>query len=470
MSPRRKLVLSALLSSSFLRGFGIVTAVFAVAASTAAQNIDESGSEVFLDLRTGLRFDDNYDSVEDPKGSTYLWENGVVLGYNSETSVDTINLSTGATFEVGEFAEEPDKNTDIRDPFVQLAYGRFGPGSSFDTKLRYSESDNGFSFTRDPLTSKDLIVDRGTRQDTDFEMGLTLGEGGPVSFDGSAAYRQVRYRDTTNIDLSDEDRLVFDVALGLSVTRSARLLLLADYYDYDDLDDVDADERRTSAGIGISAEIDPALTFYGSASYARNYYEETIDGIRQDRTEESPAFDFRLTKDLKNGQVYSSLYNDFTSTGLRSTLSAGRSMELRSGALNFSLGATRTESGEVNGVGDLAWVQQYKASEFSVNFDSAVVTEDDEDLLRSNLSVRYYHDLTKLSGLSLSMRVGAAEGLEEDGTDRRLAGFEVSLSRELTEEWDFVTGYRHSYADDNDEITTRNVFFATLDRRFTLRP
>ncbi|MFV0359575.1 hypothetical protein [Tropicimonas sp.] len=451
---------------------GLATAVVVVASAitVAAQNAGSSAPELYLDLETGLRFDDNYESLADPWGSTSLWETKLMLGYRATTPVDRFEFATGAWFDVGDFAEEPDQTTDIRDPFIELDYGRIGKHSSFDIGASYRETDNGVSFVEVPELSTDLIVDQGKRVTTNADVALALGQDGPLSFAGNLSYRQIRYEDTTDPDLADQELMQGDIEVGLALTRTARLLFLADYYSLDHLSSVGEDETRTSAGIGLSAAISPALSFFGSVSQSRDVYEYTAFGERYKQDESSPTVDLRLTRLLRNGAIFGSLQNNLTSTGLQSTLMLGREMELPRGSLDFSFGATRTDDGDINPVGALGWVRDYKTSQFSVDFNSSVGTEDDENYVNSYLSASFRQELTRQSGMEILARLSASEGIGDNDISRRQTTFEIKYSHEVTKHWDLVAGYRHSDSRDDDETISRNVVFTTLDRRFSIRP
>ena len=81
------------------------------------------------------------------------------------------------------------------------------------------------------------------------------------------------------------------------------------------------------------------------------------------------------------------------------------------------------------------------------------------------------YDLTEIDALQLRMNVSAAENIDGNDRDYRQAGMSVSYSRDINRDWSFVTGYSHSFAeDDTEEVTTVNKVFARLDRRFSLRP
>ncbi len=456
---------------AYRAGLLFTTALAAAAAGAQTTQFGETASELYLDLSTGIRSTDNYEYLPDPVGTTTLWTTDVALGYTSETQFQTFSVEAGARLELGDFAENPDTNGDLINPFLRLDYGRQSKTSSFDATLAYRETDNGIDLVNTE-TSTDLIVDQGTQSNFRVTADLETGVGTPVRTSTSLYYNQRRYFDTTNVDLSDQDTFSFDAELGLAITRSAELILLAEYYDRDDIDDINSDEIRSAVGIGINADVAPDLSFRGILRYEENEYTSTVGTERVTDTKYSPTLDLSFVKDRQNGVILLALGGELASTGVRTTARLGRQMELPHGAIEASIGVTHSETGNVSPVGSLDWLREYKTRQFSVGFDSSVDTdEDDNEILFSSLGVSFEQALTQLDGLQLNLAVSGAEGLDESYNDRRQASFSVSYYRQLTSDWQFVTGYRHAYYEDNDEtVTTENEVFATVDRRFSLRP
>ncbi|WP_141134903.1 hypothetical protein [Tropicimonas sediminicola] len=449
----------------------VVGTVSMFAAVASSQQARELGEELFFDLSTGFLANDNYERLETPSGDTYLWVSDVTLGYSSETDVSSFDASIGGRLQLGEFGEDPDENGGFINPFLSLAYGRDGVASDFTTSLLLRETDNGLDIT-EIENSTDLIIDQGTRRDLKFAAGLSLGKDAPVSFEGDLAYAERRFLDSDDPDLTDQDTVAVSAELGFALTRTARLLVTGAYKDRDDIDDIKNDETNSSFGIGLLAEIDPTLTFRGTLSHSINETTRTRDGERVTDTEERPTIDLALFQDRNNGTNRVSLSSELDGGGYRTTLSAGREMELRDGLLDFSLGVTRTESGHTNPVGSLEWTRQNRDSVFSLSFNNGVQTDDDDnEVLFSRLSATFLQEVTAVSGFRVSVGTSASEGLDDDTDDRRYASAGLSYFHDLDRDWSFVAGYIHEYSvDGGDDTMTSNQIFATIDRRFSLRP
>ncbi|MDV7145557.1 hypothetical protein R3X27_22960 [Tropicimonas sp. TH_r6] len=460
--------------AAFSKRAGLISVSCLAAVAATAQSVaqQDTGSELYLDLSTGLSITDNYESLEDPQGDTSLWFTDLTFGYSSETKSESLSLEFGGRLEFGDYAEDPDNNGGWIDPFASASYSRESSTSLFRGAVSYRERDNGIDVTEGFDSSTDLIVDQGTRSDARVQAELQTGIGTPVRTSSILSYHQRRFFDTSDPDLSDRDTFSFDGEIGLAITRSAELLLVGKYDNRDDLDDINDDEEHTVLGIGIGADIYPDMTFRGVLQYERDKLTETVDGQRETTTEHSPTLDLSVLKDLPNGALRFSFGGELDSNGVRTTAEVGRSMETTYGDLDFSLGVTRVEEGDIYPVGTVDWTREYKTRQLGLNYSSGVATDDDGDqVLNNRLTFEFFQDLTEIDALQLEMNVSASENIDGNDGDYRQAGLSVSYSRDLNRNWSFVTGYSHSFAEDDDEeVTTVNEVFARLDRRFSLRP
>lgn len=454
----------------FVLGAASVSAVIAVSGITSSAQ--ESASELYLDVSTGLNYYDNYESLKDPSGPTTLWGTDFVLGYASETRNQKLAFTTGIRFELGDFAEEPDKTSQWINPFAVLAYQRTNSTSLFRTDLSYRERDNGISVDEDFDSSTDLIVDQGTRSDARGEIELATGRGTPTWAEVELSFHRRRYFDTEDPGLTDRDIFAARGEVGLGITRTASLLLTARYSDRDDIPDVNEDRVRTAIGVGLQADIAPDFSFRGEIRHERNETTRTRNGDRVTTVEEEPTLSLRFEKDRPDGVLTFSVDGELESNGVRTTARVGRQMELRSGNLGFSIGATRLPEGDINPVGNIDWDRSYRTRRLSLFYATSVNTDDNgNDFLRNRLSFNFFQELTSLDGLQLTMAVSAADDLGDGRNEFRQAGASVSYIRDINRDLSFVTGYRHSYyVNDVDETTTENQVFARIDKNFSFRP
>ncbi|SDJ12361.1 hypothetical protein [Aliiruegeria lutimaris] len=444
-----------------------------VAAPACAVTVQEDASDFYFDVGSGLEINDNYESLEDPLGTTSLWVTDFALGYETETRREKFSFKTGARFELGDFAEDPDRTSQWINPFATLRYRREGSGSFFRTKLDYRERDNGIDLDRDFDSSTDLVVDQGTRRDTEAKIEMAVGLESPTWAKAELAYHQRRFSDTTDPDLTDRDTFRVEGELGFALTRTSSLLLVAGYRERDVIDDLDDDEEHSSVGAGLQSQLSPDLTLRALLRYERNELTSPASEGRETSVKESPTVDLSLVKDLRNGNLRFALKSDLDSNGVRTTARIGRKLDLQRGQMNFTVGATWLDDGRVTPVGAVKWERDYRTRQLSLDFNSAVYTDDDQnEALRNRLAFRLDQELTVQDGLRFDVSVLASDDLDGEGGDYRQAAASISYFRSIQSDLSLVTGYRHAFSDDGDNknVVTENKVFVRIDKRFSLRP
>ena len=454
-----------------VRQLGMGLSAIAIGGAALGQE-NLPGADFFLDLRTGLLASDNFEALEDPSGTTTLWQTEAVLGIDSVTAADRFSARLGGTLEFGDYADNPDFNGGFTDPFLELDYLRENARSQFSLGVLWRERDNGFNDFTDATSGRDLIVDQGTRQDARIDLAFETGRDAPVGFGIAAFYEDITYFDTTDPDLTDQISYGVEASMRLAITSTADLTFGAAIEERDEDDPQDTFERNTSYAIGLAMQIDPALSARLEIGHAVNELTETINGDRVTDREEGPTVLFSLERALTNGTISVTAENRINSTGSQSFLRFGRAMELRNGSLEGSVGLTWTANDEVRGVGSLDWSEELRNGAIGVRFVQTVLTNDDNnDELDSLLAVNYRHDINALSGLQMSLSVGRSEELDPDGTDIERATAEIVYTRQVTEDWNFNAGYRHSLSRETGEDSiVENRYFANIGRRFSLRP
>ncbi|NDR57618.1 hypothetical protein [Aliiruegeria sabulilitoris] len=453
--------------------FAGLLALAMVAAPACAVTVQEDASNLYFDVGSGLEVNDNYESLEDPLGTTKLWVTDFALGYETETRREKFSFETGARFELGDFAEDPDRTSQWINPFATLQYRREGSGSFFRTKLDYREKDNGIDLDRDFDSSTDLVVDQGTRSDARAEIELAVGLESPTWAKAELAYHQRRFFDTTDPDLTDRDTFRVEGELGFALTRTSSLLLVAGYRERDVIDDLDDDEEHSSFGIGIQSQLAPDLTLRAILRYERDEVTSSASKGRETSVEEAPTIDLSFVKEFRNGNLRFALKNDLDSNGLRTTARIGRKLDLQRGEMNFTLGATWLDNGRVTPVGTLRWERDYSTRRISLDFNSSVYTNDDRnEALRNRLAFRLDQELTAQDALRLDVGASISDDLDGEGSDYRQAGASISYFRSIHRDLSLVAGYRHAFSDngDNEDVVTENKVFARIDKRFSLRP
>lgn len=433
----------------------------------------EPASRVFVDLAAGLLASDNYEEIEDPTGTTTVAFSDLVAGYESRSAIENFSFSTGFRLETGDYPDAPDFDGGLTNPFASLRYGRRGRDGSLTFSARYAETDLGVE--EDILDGDDLVLDRGTRQSSSVDVGLTLGESAPIGFRGALRFRDRTFVDTDpDADLDDSTFFGTEAGLSFRLTPTTSLTLDAEYFEQDDDDEVDRFEENRFVGLGLSHSTPGGLDASVTAGYQVSDVTVTdpADGDRVTQTFEEPVLRFNLSQDRPNGELRAGLAQRVTDTGLQADLRLGRSLELPVGALDASLGVAYSEqSDSFSGVGSLNWTRPLPRGQFAVTFEQSLVTDDDEDVLRSRAGLSLSQDLTRLSTLSLELDLAAQEAVDDDGTDQQRVLASLVYSYRLTEDWNLNAGYRYrSSRETGEDPTIRNEVFANIARRFTLRP
>lgn len=455
---------------------GLIAAATLAAVSAPAQTItpQDPASELYFDMTTGFEVTDNYENLAEPLGTTSLWITDVVLGYDSETKYQALSFAAGGQIQIGDWAAYPDRTTDFQYPFATLDYSRENSSSLFRGGLSYRETDNGIDEVFDFDTASDLIVDQGTRSDARAEIELLTGIDAPVSTSTVLTYHQRRFFDTQNPNQTDQDTTSFETEIGLAINRTTDFLLVAEYFDRNDLENIDSDETWWAAGFGVSTLLSPDLSFRGVLRYEEEEltrYYGSFDG--ETTTTSSPTLDLSFVKDRPNGSYRFSVGGELDDKGVRTTATLGRDMELPYGEIDFSLGVTRSSDNEYYPVGSVDWTRDYKTRTLGLSFDSRIGDDDDgNESIYSSLNFDFVQELTELAGFQLNLNAAGAEGIEGNTDDYRRAGASISYYHDITRDWTFETGYSHSYYNGNgveDDVVTKNVVFAQVGRRFSLR-
>jgi hypothetical protein len=264
-----------------------------------------------------------------------------------------------------------------------------------------------------------------------------------------------------------------ELEAGFALNRSSDLLLLAEYYNLDELNDEKNDEVNQEVGIGVESELSNGLSFRGVVAYSRDETTQTVGDERVTTVQNEPTFDFSIAKDRKNGEVRANMSTALTSTGLIGTLTFGAATETRNGLLDFNLGASATQEGNVGPVGNIAWRRENKRSTVGL-FASSQLRVDDgnfDETLNTRVRFNFDREINSISGLRLDAAAAAVSYFDDDNQDERQSSIEISYYHELTRDWELVAGYRFNQSNDQgQDPITENRIFATIDRKFTWRP
>lgn len=449
----------------------IAAAALAVTTPIAAQQFrDETpGPNLRLDLTTGVRVTDNEARVADPPdGTSTLSETRLGLTFDTRTRTQRLTARAGGVFEFGAYADEELADPGFQSPFLALDYGLRRKNAELSFDARYSEFDVGSERTFD-LDGEDLIVDRGTRANTRIGAAITLGLQGPLRYSAEALFTERTFFDTTDPDLTDLTRFSLDQRLSLALTRSTRLTFDLDYAQTDEADGTDREEISTDYLLGLEHLTTRGLT--ASARFGLGVEEttRTIDGDRSTDREEEPILTLSVTQALPNGAVSGEFNRRLTAQGLRSNLTFGRSMDLRVGGLEATLGVAELGEDDLTVIGSLTYDRPTPTGVLGLRLSRRVNYTDDTDVERFDAAMNYRHQIDRLSSVALDLGLASSISLDPEEADREQANLRVTYTRQVTRDWDVNVGYAYSSSQsDDDDRVTENAVFANVSRSFDL--
>ncbi|MGI1661988.1 hypothetical protein ACRDNQ_07090 [Palleronia sp. KMU-117] len=418
-----------------------------------------------------LEFSDNPDFTEDFSGTALTSRTTLGFGLASVTAAQSLALDLGAAwrYTLSTSDNQPTREG-LTDPFVRLDYERNSATSLLGFDASYSESDTGdLNFVTDP-DSQDIIVDDdGTVARTTLNFGLDTGIGEPFGLSVDAGYSRRTYFDTTDPDLVDNETFDLRGVARFRITPTTDANLIGAYIDDREFDTVDGYERSTvRLGAGIDHEIS------GTQRFGFDVTADTIDTTESGATttEEGYSFILAYDQDLMNGGFSVEASSILENIGTRNSVSFSRSLDLPDGGLFLLVGLTNNDTSDVNALIGVDYTRDLSDGQLTarVRQDVTQSSTEDNEFLNRLISIDYAKEVNSVSGWQTSIGYNESEDLSNGSVDSQ-ARFEISYRRDLTQDWDIVTGYRYREqrsTDENDR--TSNTVFLTLQRDFQGRP
>lgn len=447
-------------------------ALLAAASYSYAQQADEPGLRLTVDVGTGISVNDNAGLNDPSLGTTTSSTTSFDFGLTSETRSSrlTAGVSTGLRFKKDPNA---DGEFDLITPNSFVTYTREGASSEFTFTARYRNEpldERVLTFLDEDLQPVDFLLDGGNLQQLSTSAALSLGIGGPLGFTGRVFYDTRDYTDTVDPDLYDRTTVGVSTATSLRFSDVLTGSLTAGVTRFE-AENVSGTERTTSSlGFGVSYDISPRTSVSANVSY--NEIETTEFGVFTTKTD-GFAYSLSAGTDLSNGRLGASLQHSVNTSGERTSLSFDRSMELPRGNLSYGLGYTFSEDGDDRLTANFALSRDLPRGAISATLSQQATTNDDDDqILLTRVGVTYDQDINNVSGFTVDFGLGRAENIGTGASDETTrANLGVSYRRELTEDWDWTLGYRAQYLKENGgDARTSNTVFTRIDRSFSIRP
>lgn len=427
-----------------------VTAILSVPLGLAAQ--DESGGI------GELRF-----------GEKLLWQDDELklrsdLGffYSSQTRRQSFLIDMYGGVDI---TESDGLENGLQDPRLLLDYGLENRNSALDLALRYRRSDiNSLVFDED-LIDPPEVLDDGTRTDASARLGLELGREAPFGAEMSLGYASGTYSDTTSPSLQDSEEV--DGFLRLRFDITSRIRANTTYF-MSDLDrDGGIDVRTETLSVGVAMIISPVLETQVDIGTTRVIQTGTVPRT----VDEGPFLALGAIRALNNGALNGSLISDLDENGRRTTLEFARELELPAGFLSFGAGLSQgSGSSDLQPLLSFGYERDLPRGNFGIDLSQRFRTDSaGNEVLDSLLAMRVQQELTPRDRLSAAVRVRNSN--QTGGVDTRFAGIGFDYSRDLTEDWAFVSAYEHTRrtqgtgGEDSDD-----TFFIGLSTALQWRP
>lgn len=416
----------------------IVLAGVGLAWLPAAAQDGGTGPRMTFGLSQNFSFNDNLDLDVDSAGNSVQSFTGLSFGLTSETDISS--LAFGASTDV-RVLNRPDSDTgtevDLDRSNVSLAYTRAVADAALSVTGSYTmnQIDNALTlpdFGPGALVPEDLGQLNGTGQRRFYSLraGLSFGLEDPVGYELTAGVSGLDYANTSDPDLFGNSRANLGAAMLLQLSP--------------------VDRGRIGLTWGSFNSSDP------------DNEDETNIGL-----------DLGVTRTLTNGTVGIQVFADDYSDGSdsRAGFSLSRVMDLPSGSLAGSIGASQVEGEDPGFTGGLNWQQATAQGTFNLGLTQAVTNNADNDpQYVTGLRLGYDRDLTPLSRLGLDVSYTQSEVVASP-EETQTATLTAVYSRNVTEDWALNLGYTYRQRDENNAGMARsNSVFLGLRRNWELRP
>lgn len=455
---------------------GQITAAGVVATPGAVTNAGTgSGFSVTLGVDTTLAYNDNLGLDSPSLGSTTRLDTTFNLGIRAETPLDLLQLDLGGVLRR---ADEPQGTiNDFQDPFASLSYTRDGANSRLSAAASYREVNLNFfqpliDLNLDGVIDEDdLVDDNGTRQRLTASVNLQTGLNDPLGFNFGLSHSETNYSDTLDPSLYDARTERASVGATLQFSPVTQGRVQTTYTDYSADDAPQTERQTTDISVGVTHELSPTTVIDASVGFTQ--IDETLTAINTTDDSEGTTASIGVVHQLSNGTVGATLDRTFNVNGERLTAQVSRALQLPSGNLSFSLGATRSDNGEVTAIGDLNYSHVLPLGQVNASIARRVdVSNLDNDVSITTARLGYSTPINNVSSIGMSFDYAQTQDAGAgNAADRERSNLRATYTRNLTADWDLTVGYQHATRKEGNQSTaTDNGVFLTVQRQFNLKP
>jgi hypothetical protein len=444
-------------------GAGILALSLSLSAPSFAQDAFDDAPLLFIDVGTALRFEDNL-----------ITEDEFSLDTSLSAGFFVANTNRRASFEAGLVLQTLEGEQLITDPFVTASYAIFNRETELSFDFDYRRIDLDDDVLDDDFDADDLIDEGGTRERLEAQLGLVTGRFAPF---GTST--QLRYRLTTFSPEADEDdeRLYsLNSTLFFRFNPQVTLRGTAFLSRTDDEDVLNTEQTVVRYGVGADLSIDRVWTATLDLSFTERQTEinGALPGSRIVEEVDGLGASAVVTRDMRNGTYTFSASRVVDDTGFQDTYRVRRALALSNGGtLDASVGLTNFEGADPILIYSLAYSNEIlRGLQFTTRLDrSGAVSDDDENITRTQLQAGLTRDLTARSSLSFDTTLLQVEDFSLGGTDTARVNLALSYRHALTEDWNLAARVsRQITYDDGDREDQVDILSLGIERRFSFRP
>lgn len=440
----------------------------------------QAGPNPSLTLTFGSSFniDDNKDLDPVSAGTTTSFDNRIGLAYLTETATSALGIDLNGVLR---FSDEPGtgRTTGFEDPSLRLSYSRSGANSQFSLGASHRESDVSFFDPLSLIDTPDVPVDTGdlttrgtgTRADRSLDLRLENGIEGPLGLSLGLSRRTRDFSNTTDPDYFDTTTtsLTLGATLRFSTRTSTSLTLSRNEYDAED--PLQTFRRTDRISLGLTHALAPDLSLTATLGQSQVDVDETVGLVTTRRSNDGLTANLGLTRELVNGSLGLSLGQSLSINGTRTDLTVSRALELPTGALDVTLGATRSPGGSSTWIGSLGYNHDLPRGSINASLNrSGGTTSADEDVTTTRARLGWSHALTPATGIDVSIDYLSVDS-EVVGNDRSRTRMRLAYTWDLAQDWQFSGGYtRVNSRREGTSPAESNALFLSLQRSLTFAP
>lgn len=410
----------------------------------------------------GFEYSDNVGLV-DPAASGFSSRTGFDLSFQSETRTDLLRFSFGSEL-VGEFGSDLDDDFELENSTIEGLFTREVSNASLRFSGQYTEvelDENVFQLG----DTGSLIIDDGSLEQLSLGAGVVLGLGGPFELSLDANYRTLDYQDTVDPDLSDEDQFSFEALARFRLNPAATLRARAGITVTDEEDALETERDVSFFGLGAETETADGLFVFGDILFDKV---ETTTNAPSEVTNDGLGIEVGLTQARPNGSVGLEFSSRTDESGRRNSARVSRSLDMPTGVLSLAIGVVDQEGDDqLQFIGELGYTRELARGTIEASLTQDTSSRDGAAFLNTELSVNYSHIINSVSGWDAELEFSASEELGGVQDDSRTTAT-VSYRRDLTEDWNFRTGYEYvRRAEGGADDRTSNTVFFNIQRDIT---